>query len=62
MAVPRESERTRATRVLCKFGSPVITEWKLMSSSGTNGPGKCGEKRDESEMRKRDGGESGREK
>lgn len=35
----------RATCVLCKFGSPVITEWKLMSSSGTNGPGKCRKKK-----------------
>lgn len=39
----------RATRVLCKFGSPVITEWKLMSSSDANGPGKCKKRRTERE-------------
>jgi len=42
-----------ATRVLCKFGSPVITEWKLMSSSGANGPGKCKKRRTERERKKR---------
>lgn len=41
----------RATRVLCKFGSPVITEWKLMSSSGANGPGKCKKKTNEERKR-----------
>lgn len=44
-----------ATRVLCKFGSPVITEWKLMSSSGTNGPGKMRKKNERKGERARAG-------
>lgn len=47
----------RATCVLCKFGSPVITEWKLMSSSGTNGPGKCRKKKKNRAERKGTGDE-----